>query len=131
MSCIPMPQKWPVGWSDCLSILTILDACNASGEPSASHELRLFIICYPPNFAQNLSVTLSPCHLVTLSPCHPITPSPRHLVTLSPCHLVTPSPRHPVTPSPRYHNFASPWPPLQYSASRRREPRSRPAGSSA
>src|SRR6266545_3927441 len=58
MSCIPMPQKWPVGWSDCLSILTVLNACNASVEPSASHELRLFIICYPPNFAQNLGVTL-------------------------------------------------------------------------
>src|SRR5215216_1927035 len=54
MSCIPMPQKWPVGWSDCLSILTVLNACNASVEPSASHEPRLFIICYPPNFAQNL-----------------------------------------------------------------------------
>ncbi len=54
-----MPQKWPVGWSDCLSILTVLNACNASVEPSASHELRLFIICYSPNFAQNLGVSSS------------------------------------------------------------------------
>ena len=52
-----MPQKWPVGWSDCLSILTVLNACNVSVEPSASHELRLFLICYPPNFAQNLGMS--------------------------------------------------------------------------
>jgi hypothetical protein len=75
-----MPQKWPVAWSDCLSILTVLNACNASVEPSASHELHLFLICYPPNFAQNLGFRLGGLHLVGYAT---YTPDCDHYVT--PC----------------------------------------------